>query len=147
MKLMRNMMLCLPLALGLGFAGGVHAHSDEYLETVKAPNGGQLRMAGAYHYELVIKPASGGTTDVLVYVTGHDDAPVDVKGTTGTVTVLSKGKSTITLKPDGKNLMRGTGTFEHTPALKAVVSITLPGEQAEQARFAPFAKAQQGHKH
>jgi len=30
------------------------AHTDEYLDTQKAPHGGQLRMAGIYHFELVV---------------------------------------------------------------------------------------------
>ncbi len=34
-------------------AGGAKAHDDAYLDTVKAPHGGQLRMAGVHHFELV----------------------------------------------------------------------------------------------
>jgi hypothetical protein len=30
------------------------AHTDDFLDTQKAPNGGQQRMAGAYHFELVV---------------------------------------------------------------------------------------------
>ena len=133
-------------ALGVALAGAAAAHSDEYLETVQAPNGGQLRMAGGYHYELVVKPgASGGTNEVLVYLTDHAGTAVPTEGASGTVTVLSKGKTSVALKPEGKNAMRGSGNFEINPKLKAVVSVALPGQQAEQARFSPFAKAADGN--
>lgn len=133
------------LAVGFALAGGAAAHSDDYLETVQAPNGGQLRATDTYHYELVIKPGAGGTNEVLVYLTDHGGAVVATQAATGSATILSKSKSTVVLKPEGKNVMRGSGNFEIVPNLKAVVSVTLPGKSAEQARFAPFAKAGGGH--
>lgn len=137
------------LAVGVALSGGAAAHSDEYLETVQAPHGGQLRMAGPYHYELVIKPGTGGTNDVLVYLTDHGGAAVATEGATGSVVVLSKSKSTVALKPDGKNTLRGSGSFEIGPNLKAVVAVTLPGKPAEQARFSPFSDstAARGSRH
>ena len=128
------------LAFSVGFAGAASAHADEYLDTVKAPNGGQLRMAGMYHYELVIKPTGkGNTNDVLVYVTDHGDQQVETKGASGTATILAGSKASVVLKPEGKNLMKGSGNFGLTPNLKAVVSIVMPGQPAEQARFTPLA--------
>lgn len=137
------------IAFSIGFAGAASAHSDEYLDTVKTPNGGQMRMAGAFHYELVIKPTGkGNANDVLVYVTDHAGKEIDTKGASGTATVLSGSKTTIALKPEGKNLLKGTGSFTTNPNVKAVVSIGLAGQQPEQARFTPFAmKHEDGHKH
>lgn len=138
------------LALGISIAGAAAAHSDEYLETQQAPNGGQLRMAGGYHYELVLKPTGKGDMhDVLVYLTDHAGTQIDTKGATGNATILSKSKLNVPLQADGKNVMRGAANFGFNPKLKAVVSITLPGQSAEQARFTPFAKAgaAEGHKH
>lgn len=138
------------MALGLGYAGLAAAHSDEYLETVKAPNGGQLRMAGGYHYELVIKPAAkGDANDVLVYLTDHAGQEIDTKGATGTATILSKSKASVVLKPEGKNAMKGSASFATNPDLKAVVSVALPGQKAEQARFTPLAPkhGEPGHGH
>lgn len=137
------------LAFSIGFSGAAAAHADEYLDTVKAPNQGQLRMAGAYHYELVIKPTGkGNTNEVLVYVTDHANQEINTKGATGTATILSDAKASIVLKPEGKNLMKGSGNFGLTPKLKAVVSIVLPGQQPEQARFTPLASGdgQDSHK-
>jgi len=116
---------------------------------VKAPNGGQLRMAGIYHYELVIKPTGkGNTNEVLVYVTDHGNHEISTKGATGTATILAGSKASVVLKPEGKNLMKGSGNFGLNPNLKAVVSITLPGQPPEQARFTPLApsSAQSSHK-
>lgn len=138
------------MALSIGAAGVAAAHSNDYLDTVQAPNGGQLRMAGGYHYELVIKPAGkDNANEVLVYVTDHAGKEVSVAGATGTATILSNGKATVQLKPEGKNLMKGAGNFAASPSLKAVVSIGLAGQQPEQARFTPFAAklAESDHMH
>ena len=72
-------------------AGTAHAHSDEYLATVKAPNGGQLRMAGVYHLELVVAKDSKEAKEnaIVVYVTDHADKKVDTKGMSATATLLA----------------------------------------------------------
>ncbi|HEX2530735.1 MAG TPA: hypothetical protein VHK70_04610 [Burkholderiaceae bacterium] len=128
------------MAFGIILAGSAAAHTDDYLDTVKTPNGGQLRMAGMYHYELVIKPANkGNTNEVVVFVTDHGGKEIDTKDATGTITVLSDTKATVPLQPEGKNRMKGSGNFGIQPNLKAIVSIAFPGQQAALARFTPFA--------
>lgn len=149
------------------------AHTDEYLDTLETANGGQLRMAGPYHFELVLerdsnsadksdanvsdtKKSGAREKPVLVYVTDHGDTPIPTAGATGTVTLLSgKDRDTVTLKPDGENRLRGVGRYAVRADLKAIVSVTRPGEPAEQARFTPFAPknavpaadAHRGHAH
>ena len=118
------------------------AHSDEYLDTQKAPNGGQLRMAGPYHFELVVsadnKEAAEST--VVVHVSDHAGAKVATAGATGTATILAgKNKTTANLAPDGDNRMKGSAKYASTPDMKVVVSITVAGKTAEQARFTPLA--------
>lgn len=134
------------------FSGGALAHSDEYLDTQQTPNGGQLRMAGMYHFELVVAKDSKEAKDnpVVVYVTDHAGIKVPTAGAKGTAIILSgKAKATVNLAPDGDNRLKGSGTYASTPDMKAVVSITLSGKAAEQARFTPLAKAaamaQEGH--
>lgn len=137
--------------------GTVLAHTDEYLDTQQAPNGGQLRMAGVYHFELVVAKDSKEAKDnpVVVYVTDHAGTKVPTAGAKGTVTILSgKAKATVNLAPDGDNRLKGSGTYASTPDMRAVVSVTLAGKAAEQARFTPLAKPQQtakdghtGHSH
>jgi hypothetical protein len=116
-------------------------HDDATLDKTKAPNGGQLRMAGIYHYELVVAPASAEARNVpvIVYVTDHAGAKVPTAGATGSVTLLSgTQKTTVVLKPEGDNRMKGEGIYRSAADMKAIVSIALGGKPAEQARFTPL---------
>lgn len=113
-----------------------NAHTDEYLDTQTAPHGGQLRMAGPYHYELVLK-----ANELTLYLTDHAGTKIASTGASGTAVILSsKGKASIRLSPAGDNIIRGSGQFEAVPDMKVAVSIALPGQGAQQARFAPLQK-------
>ena len=128
---------------GLLTAVGAYAHTDEYLDTQTAPHSGQLRMAGALHFELVVAKNSpqAQNNPVVVYVTDHAGTKTSTAGAKGTVTILAgKAKTTIHLAPDGDNALKGTGSYASTPDMKAVVSVTLAGQNTEQARFTPLAK-------
>jgi hypothetical protein len=129
-------------------AGGVQAHDDAYLDTVKTPHGGQLRMAGIYHFELVVEKSAKDARDnpVVVYVTDHAGTSIPTSGSSGTATLLAgKDKTVVTLAPDGDNRMKGTGKYASTAGMKALVSITLSGKAIEQARFTPLAAKSDGH--
>ena len=134
-------------------AAPAFGHNDAELDKVKTPNGGQLRQAGPYHYELVT--ARDGTdakeSPIMVYVTDDAGRNVATAGASGTATILSgKAKATATLAPDGDNRMKGAASYAPTPGMKVVVSIALSGKQPEQARFTPLAAAKDahtGHKH
>lgn len=124
------------------------AHSDEVLDTQKAPNGGQLRMAGGNHFELVVAKDSKESKDnpVVVFVTDHAGAKVSTVGAGGTATILAgKQKASVKLVPDGDNRLKGMAAYSSTPDMKVVVSITLPGKSAEQARFTPLATGAASH--
>jgi hypothetical protein len=150
---MKKTLFLIAAASALGLASPtLLAHTDEVLDTQKAPNGGQLRMAGAYHYELVVAKDSKEAKDnpVVVYVTDHAGTKVPTAGAKGTVTILTgKAKATVSLIPDGDNRLKGSGTYASTSDMKAVVSVTPAGKSAEQARFTPLAMpkvmAQDGH--
>jgi hypothetical protein len=130
-----------------------HAHDDAYLDTLTTPHGGQLRMAGPVHIELVlVKDSKAAKNNAIeVYITDHAGTKIPSAGATGSVTLLSgKTKVTSALKPDGDNKLKGNATYASTPALKAVVSVTLAGQAAQQARFTPLAPragAHAGHQH
>ena len=109
-------------------------------------------MAGIYHFELVVAKDSKEARDnpVVVYVTDHANAKIPTVGAGGTATILAgKQKASVKLVPDGDNRLKGIGKYASTPDMKVVVSITLPGKPAEQARFtplaAPLAAANDGH--
>ncbi|MBN8474042.1 hypothetical protein [Sulfuritalea sp.] len=130
------------------------AHDDATLDTMKSPNGGQVRMAGVYHFELLLARDSKEAKDnpVIVFVTDHADGKVASKGMKATVTMLGGGqKASVELQPDGDNRLKGTARYASAADLKAVVAVTLPDGKVEQARFTPFAKAapdpHAGHKH
>ena len=118
------------------------SHDDATLDKSSAPNGGQLRMAGMYHYELVVAPVSAESrlAPVTVYLTDHAGARIPSAGATGSVIVLSgTQKASVVLQPDGDNRMKGEGTYRSTIDMKAIVSIPVAGKPAEQARFTPLA--------
>jgi len=139
------------LATALTLATGVTpalAHDDATLDAVKTSNGGQLRMAGIYHYELVmVKDAKEAKEHaVLVFVTDHGGKKIPTTGASGTATILAgKLKASAALKPDGDNRLKGVATYASSPDMKVVVSITQQGKPPEQARFTPMAVAQDEH--
>lgn len=130
--------------LGLTFAAaGALAHDDAYLDTQAAPHGGQMRMAGAFHYELVVIKDSKEVKEnpIVVYVTDHAGKPLASEGASGTATLLSgKLKATSTLKPDGEDRLKGYAKYASHANMKVVVAITLKGQATEPARFTPLAK-------
>ena len=117
------------------------AHDDAYLDTVKAPHGGQLRMAGPLHLELVLSktPTEAQDKVIAVYLTDHAGNKQSAAGAKGTITILyGKTKVSAPLTPDGDNKLQAQAVYASTPGLKAIVNVTLAGQAAQQARFTPF---------
>ena len=137
------------IALALATATtSVQAHDDAYLDTQQAPNGGQLRMAGVYHLELVVDKSTPQAADktVVVYVTDHAGQKISTDGATGNATILAaKGKASVALVPDGDNRLKGTGNYASTPDMKAIISFTAKGQPPETARFTPLLKSKEAH--
>lgn len=134
-------LLIASLTSALLFAPMAIAHTDEYLDTVQTPHGGQMRMSGPLHLELVVVKDSADVKEnpVIVYVTDHGGNSIATDGATGTIILLSgKTKASIALTPDGENRLKGVGKYASTPDMKAVVSVTLAGQAAEQASFKPL---------
>ncbi len=144
-KLVATLIMALTLA---SVTGPALAHDDATLDTMKTPNGGQLRMANAYHFELVVVKNSKEVKEhpVVVFVTDHAGTKIATAGASGTVTLLAgKLKASVTLVPDGDNRLKGVAKYASAPDMKAVVSVTLAGKPAEQARFTPLAGAASEH--
>jgi len=120
------------------------AHTDEYFDTHSAPHGGQVRMAGSYHLELVTKDK-----ELTVYVTDHADAQIKTEGGVGKAAFQvgkAKPKTSIKLEPAGNNMMKGTGDFVLTPDTVVVVFVKLPEQEAQSARFTPLKAAKDSQK-
>ncbi|MBI3355985.1 MAG: hypothetical protein HY038_04305 [Nitrospirae bacterium] len=124
------------LVLGVMLAPSlpVWAHTDEYFEFVTAPHGGQLRMVGPYHLELVAK---GG--ELTVYVTDHADNKISMDRGQGKATVeTGQTRTQIGLHPVGDNMLKGSGVFSLTPDTVVIVFFRLPDQDAHSARFTPL---------
>lgn len=138
----------LALSAALLFAGhAALAHDDAALDKMKAPNGGQLRMAGPYHFELLVGKNNKEAKDspVTVYLTDHGAQKIPAAGVSGTATILAgKSKVTVPLAPAGDNKLTGVGKYVSDAQMKVVVAVVFPDKKVEQARFAPLAA---GHMH
>ncbi|SEP40420.1 hypothetical protein [Nitrosovibrio sp. Nv6] len=121
------------------------AHTEEYFDSHAAPHGGQMRMAGPYHLELVAKEK-----ELELYVTDHGDTKINTEGGVGKATIQAgkaKPKTTIKLEPTGDNMFKGAGDFTLTPDTVIVVFIKLPEQEAQSTRFTPLKpKAKDGKK-
>ena len=160
MKSIKHLILLISASLSILASAPLLAHTDAVLDTQKAPNGGQLRMAGVYHFELVLPndqqrehqhdtkhdTKQENENQILIFVTDHAGTKIPTTGATGTATIMSgKQKATVTLIPDGDNKLKGVGKFAASADTKVVVSITMAGKPAEQARFTPQAVAKHAH--
>ncbi len=148
MEWWKSFVVCVAVLLG----SPALAHDDAYMDTLKAPHGGQLRMAGPYHYELVVAKDSRDikANPVVVYVTDHAGQKIPTAAAAGTATFFTgKRKTTAALKPDGDNRMRGFAQYAPAPGMKVAVSIALAGKPPEQASFTPAVAVDHdsGHKH
>jgi len=103
---------------------GAHAGHDD-----KARHGGVVWVVKDVNYELVVKPDV-----VALYVADHGK-PVDPKGATAKLTLLSAtDKAEATLTPSGDKL-EAKGAFKAGPGTKAMVIVTLPGKAPTSATF------------
>lgn len=119
----------LAVAVLIGLAGAAHAHTDDWFATHATPHGGQVRMSGPYHLELMPQQ-----TDVLVYVTDHGDTPIPTAGWTAQLVTLRGGKKTsIQLKPAGANTLRGKGQV--APDAQVVLSVSPKTGEEYSARY------------
>lgn len=133
---MNKAMVTVLLGAVLALAQPVGAHTDDYLDTVATPHGGQLRMAGPYHLELVAKDKA-----LILYVTDHGDNPISTDAGMGKATLQlgkAKARTTVKLEPAGDNVFKGSGEFTVKPQSVIVVFLKLPGQEAQSARFTPL---------
>lgn len=131
---MTELVRCLVLGVLLTSALPTWAHTDEYFEFVQAPHGGQLRMTGPYHMELVAKRG-----ELTVYVTDHADNPVSVDGGLAKANIENGSTTTqVNLHPVGSNILGGSGNFALTPSTVVIVFMKLPNQDGYAARFTPL---------
>lgn len=125
------------LVAGLALASGARGHSDEYFDSIQAPHGGQLRMAGPFHLEVVLKPGA-----ITAYVSDHGNEPIATADARATATIAT-GKDVVAvhLAPAGGNVMTGSGGFTASRATRVRLSIHVPGQGSAEVNFKPVRKA------
>jgi hypothetical protein len=108
------------------------ANGNEYLATQKGPNGGMLRMAEKYYFELGINRGKA-----RIFVTDHRGKPQSTEGASGTLRLLSKGGAfTLALRPAGNNTLNGNDPrIAALPDLRGILSVTMKNENNLQARY------------
>lgn len=118
------------------FIQPVWAHTDEQLDTMPSPHGGQVRAAGPYHLELVAKDG-----ELVLHVTDHIGQEISTDGGEGKANIQQGkvgSKLTIKLEPSQHHLLIGSGEFQINPETVIVAFIKLPEKDAYAARFTPL---------
>jgi hypothetical protein len=124
------------------FAAQVWAHDATALDAMPSAHGGQVRMAGPYHIELLLEGSGApGVRPIRVYLQNHAFETVTSSGMIGSIK-LTDGtiERSITLTPAGINSLIGSGSYSSNQSMVAVVSVTTKDGQVLSATFTPFAK-------
>jgi hypothetical protein len=129
------------LLLGMPLAP-VHAHDPAALDSLPSVHGGQVRMAGPFHVELVILGREAAQRDrlVLVYLQDHMFEDVSSDGLKGIARFLDGQRvATVSLIPIEANGFSGRGAFDISPSVTAEISITDKDGEVWSATYTPFA--------
>jgi hypothetical protein len=115
------------------------AHDAMALDSMPSAHGGQVRMAGPYHMELVLEGTpTGETRSIHIFLQNHLFADVASAGITGMVRLTEGSQTTaISLTPDGFNSLRGQGRYASRSMVRAVVVLTTKDGEQWSATFAP----------
>ena len=97
----------------------------------KSQHGGRIVNAGAFHAELVANDRA-----IDIFLLGHDDKPVDLRGFKGVAILNVEGKAErITLAPSEKNALSGTAATALPANPKGAVQLTTPDGKTATAKF------------
>jgi len=133
---MNKSIIAATLAATLIIFQPVWAHTDEQLDTMSSPHGGQVRAAGPYHLELVVKDG-----EMVLHVTDHIGQEINTDGGEGKANIQQDkagSKITVKLEPSQNNMFTGSGEFQINPETVVVVFVKLPEQDAYAARFTPL---------
>jgi len=112
------------------------AHTDESMDAMPSPHGGQIRGTGPYHLELVAKDG-----ELLLYMTDHLNNEIKTSGGEGKANIQrgkARSRITVKLEPSQDNMFTGRGDFQLDPTTVIVVFVKLPEQDAYGARFTPL---------
>jgi hypothetical protein len=133
---MNTLMSTVVLFAVLMMSQPVGAHTDESLDSMASPHGGQVRAAGPYHLELVVKDGA-----LVLHVTDHIGTEISTYGGEGKASI-QHGKAadrfTVTLEPSHDNTFTGHYDSQINPETVIVAFVKLPEQEAYAARFTPL---------
>src|SRR5512141_3230339 len=133
---MKASMIAAVLAAPLMLLQPVWAHTDESLDAMPSPHGGQVRAAGPYHLELVAKDG-----ELAIHVTNHAGQEIKTDGGEGKANIQQDkagSRISVKLEPSQQNMLTGSGEFRINPETVIVVFVKLPEQDAYGARFTPL---------
>lgn len=137
MRSFRKLLQIAALTLAVPF--GALAHDNATLDRMPSPHGGQVRMAGPYHLELVLGQTLN-MREVKVYITDHGNNAIEANGVVGKVIFTDVGGSTnVTLAATRGNVVSGKANFSSDPSLKINITLQFKDGSAWEAEFTPFA--------
>jgi nitrogen fixation protein FixH len=122
----RPLLMCLLIFGIAGHAARVAAHSDEYFDAHASAHGGQTRMAGPLHIELVMTP-----TTATLYITDHADQPQATAGGKAILRVPARDLR-LELTAAGDNTFRAplSRMWQTTDVIVAFVKLATTEAQA-----------------
>ena len=95
---------------------------------LNGPHGGEVEDGNPgpnLHIETVVK----GST-VTVYLSDWNEKAISASGVTGKIVVLANEKKDyFSLAPSGANSLTGQGNFTAGPDMKALVTLTISGQE------------------
>ena len=116
------------------------AHDSATLDAIPSAHGGQVRMAGPFHIELLLEKGTvRKKRAVHVYLQNHLMQGVSSAGTKATVTIKDGMSSVAHLIPNGPESLGGSATYGMSATLTAVVSLTANDGEVWTATFTPGA--------
>lgn len=103
---------------------GAHAGHD-----VEPRHGGIVSVVKDVNYELVVKADT-----IALYIADHGK-PVDLKGASAKLTLLSSGGKTEVVLAPAEGRLEAKGNFKAGAGTKALANVTRPGQAPVVVRF------------
>jgi hypothetical protein len=132
----RNLVFTLLCALPVR----VMTHDAATLDAIPSAHGGQVRMLGPYHVELLLDHGAGtGKRPVRIYFQNHAFQGVPAAGIAATLKLTDNGITiAVELKQDGAESMLGFASYFNHLDLVAVLLLVDKDGQSYRTIFMPF---------
>lgn len=109
-----------------------NAYAQKHDHAHPAPNGGQIRMIGAFEAELAVKGS-----ELALYIVDDKERKVDASKFSAAAVVLAQGnvQKTVELKPAGENKLAATMDFKFEGKFRATVALRSSTAELGKARY------------